>query len=421
MIISFRVGNYLSFKEKNDLMFTPKSIRDNQDECVFKTKHTSLKLLKGGAIIGANASGKSNILKALAFMRNLVLNSWHTGANDSIDVEQFKLNPKNLDLPSYFEIEFLINDIIFRYGFEVFKTHIEKEWLYYKPKKTEKRLFERKQKMIFEDKLYNEGLKYKSQTRENALYLSTVAQYNGQISLQIRKWFKDLVIISDTNYADTLPATFSRTTKNSEFKNYLKKIVNLVDLGFEDIEIIPVSVVEDKILNLLPENVKKQLKNQQQLQFKTIHKRYDSSGNTIENVYFDLMKEESQGTIKYISLAGPIVECLMEGKPLLIDELDSRLHPHLSSAILKIFNSKNENPNNSQIIFTTHNHNFLEEKILRRDQVFFMEKNIRGETTLNDFLIRKKVRNDASYKKDYDLGKYGGNPKIKADQLSLFN
>ncbi len=122
-----------------------------------------------------------------------------------------------------------------------------------------------------------------------------------------------------------------------------------------------------------------------------------------------------------IALAGPIVECLMGGKPLIIDELDSRLHPHLSSAIIKLFNSKNENPNNSQIIFTTHNHNFLEEKILRRDQVFFMEKNIKGETILSDYLIKKKVRNDASYKKDYDLGKYGANPKIKADQLDLFN
>ena len=377
MIVSFSVGNFLSFKDKVTISFIPQPIKDNEKDSVFSTTHSGLRLLKGGAIIGANASGKSNVLKAISFMRSFVVGSWHMGATDPISVEAFKLNPKNIGLPSYFEMEFLIEDIRYRYGFEVTKYQVKKEWFYFSSKKKEKKYFERLENLIDELKDFEEGLRFKSQTKANALYLSTVAQYNGKISLLVSKWFQNLVIVSDTDYANFIPTTFSKIDKNSEYKSYIKKIVSLVDLGFDEIEVIPITV-DNNILNQLPEEIRKQIKNTQQLQFKTVHKRYDSTGNAIENVHFDLMKEESQGTIKYIALAGPIVECLIEGKPLLIDELDSRLHPHLTSAIIKIFNSKNHNPNNSQLIFTSHNHNFLDEKILRRDQIFFTNKNIRG-------------------------------------------
>lgn len=419
MIVEFSIQNFLSFNRKTNLSFIPDALKENEKESVFKTQHKGLKLLKGGAIIGANASGKSNALKAITFMRNLVLKSWHMGATDPIKVEPFKLSHDSLNSASSFEITFLIEDVKYRYGFEVTKSKVEKEWLFFTPKKQEKKYFERLGNLIDTPKEFEEGLKYRSQTRPNSLFLSTVAQHNGKISLLITKWFQDLNIVSDTNYTDTLHDIFTKSRQNSTFKGFLKKIVNIVDLGFDDIEIIPITL-DDKILSALPEEVREQVKNNQQLQFKTVHKRYDSSGIPIESIHFDLMKEESQGTIKYIALAGPIVECLSEGKTLLIDELDSRLHPDLIATIIKMFNSKSENPKNAQLIFTTNNHDFLEDKLLRRDQVFSFDKNTRGESSVSKAMILKKVRNDASYKKDYKSGKYGSKPKINLNQLNIF-
>lgn len=419
MIVSLTIGNYLSFKEKVTISFIPKSTKDNENDAIFSTKYSDLDLLKGGAFIGANAGGKSNVLKAVSFMRRFILESWHTGANDPIDVESFKLNSKFTLLPSFFELTFLIEDVKYRYGFEVSKTKVEKEWLFYSTKKSEKKYFERNDNLIDIMKDFSDGLKNKSLTRSNALLLSTAAQHNGSISLKISKWFNDLVIISDSNHQDFIQSTVLQIDKNSTFKSYFKQLIEVVDLGFDDFEIISVNY-DINIINALPEELRKQFKGSQKPQIKTIHKRFDNSGNVVENVHFDLLNEESQGTIKYFALAGPIIECLMAGKPLFIDELDSRFHPDLSSAIIQMFNSKDKNPNNAQLIFTTHNHNFLEDKLLRRDQVFFVEKNSRGETSISYTMLKKKVRKDASYKKDYDTGKYGAKPNIKANQLKLF-
>jgi AAA15 family ATPase/GTPase len=419
MIVSFSVGNYLSFKDKVSISFIPRPFKENEDDCVFESGYNDLRLLKGGVFIGANASGKSNTLKALKFMKEYVLNSHQLGPNEEINVQGFKLSNDLIGKPSFFEIVFIIDGVKYRYGFSVDNNKVRSEWLYYSIRKSDRIYFERVLNE-YPQNVFRESQRFTSLIKENSLLLSVTAQNNGPVSLLIYKWFQDLTIIADNDYNGFLHSSAKKLQMNSPFKAYFKRLIDLADLGIEDFEIINTNLIDNNILKLLPENLRKQYKNTQHLLIKTIHPKFDSSGNKIDDISFDLENEESQGTIKYFALAGPIVDSLKEGKPLIIDELDSRLHPTLCSIIIKMFNSQLNNRNNSQLIFSTQNHNFFDEQILRRDQVFFVNKNVKGITTIDNTFITKKVRNDASFKKDYDLGKYGAKPKVQENQLGLF-
>jgi AAA15 family ATPase/GTPase len=144
----------------------------------------------------------------------------------------------------------------------------------------------------------------------------------------------------------------------------------------------------------------------------TLHKKYDSDNKFKSITLLDIDTHESEGTKKLFALAGPILKILKEGKTLIIDELDARLHPLLTEAIIRLFNSNETNPNNAQLVFTTHDTNLLTNKLFRRDQIWFTEKNKVGATDLYSLAEFKGVRSDASYEKDYIAGKYGAIPFI---------
>jgi uncharacterized protein len=149
----------------------------------------------------------------------------------------------------------------------------------------------------------------------------------------------------------------------------------------------------------------------------TAHKKYDKKLKEVGVEYFDLMRQESEGTKRFFELSGPLIDTLVGGKILFVDELDARLHPHLVKAICELFNSRELNPNNAQLIFVSHNTNLLSSGLLRRDQVWFAEKNRYGATELFSLVEykdenEKKVRKDASYEKDYLRGRYGAVPII---------
>lgn len=213
MLIEFTVGNYLSFKEK--VTFSMEAIQTNiqessstdssdldwktklNDNNVFKVDD-ELSLLKSAAIYGANASGKSNLIKAIGFMRWFVLSSsTSTQIIDSIDIEEFKLNTETIGKPSFFEIVFLLNQKIYRYGFEVDKKQVIAEWLCHTPKNKEYKLFNRHDRVFsINQRSFKEGKNLEDKTRINALFLSVVAQFNGELSQKILVWFSDLGVIS---------------------------------------------------------------------------------------------------------------------------------------------------------------------------------------------------------------------------------
>lgn len=413
MLIEFSVGNYLSFKEKVTFSMVASKItaKKELDENNIIRVDDELSLLKSAAVYGANASGKSNLVKAISFMQWFVLNSSReTQITDLIDVEKFKLSTENADQPSCFEIVFLEDNKIYRYGFEVNQKRVLSEWLFYVPKVKEFRLFERKEDRVKIARRFKEGDGIISKTRKNALFLSVVAQFNGEISKNILLFFaRKLNVISG------LHGNIYRNYTIEYFKKNSSDIINLIkklDLGIDDISIKTRKVLPEDLLEI-PEEFRTLLisKKLQADDIYTTHKKYNAEGEVISLEQFDLDKNESDGTQKLFAFSGLILETLRKGEILVIDELDARLHPLITRTIIDLFNSKETNINNAQLIFTTHDTNLLSDKIFRRDQIWFTEKDRQGATDLYS-LVEYKIENDASFESDYIKGRYGAIPFI---------
>lgn len=388
-----------------------KSLDDNNAFSV----DDDLTLLKSAAIYGANASGKSNLAKALNFMKWFMINSSkETQSTEEINVERFRLSAETENKPSFFEIVFLLQGQKYRYGFEATPNEVVSEWLFYVPKLRETKLFEREYNKITTSKTYKaEGIPQK--TRHNALFLSVSAQFNVTIAEKILHWLtQNLKIISGLDDRGYFAYTVQCILENESKEDILKLIRNL-DLGITNISVEQIDVAIDNLPNEIPDELKKLIVKSTGAKFtsvNTIHEKFDSDGNHISVERFDLEEQESEGTKKVFALAGPLVDILNNGKVMVLDELDARLHPLISLAIVKLFNSSETNPNNAQLIFMTHDTNLLTNKLFRRDQIWFTEKNRYGATDLYS-LAEYKVRNDASFESDYIKGRYGAIPYIK--------
>ncbi|MEB3293470.1 MAG: ATP-binding protein [Synechococcales bacterium] len=417
MLIEFSVGNYRSFREPvtlsmvaANLVSKDKSLDSSNTFSVEK----DLKLLKSAAIYGANASGKSNLAKALSFMKSFMVNSSReTQSTDEIDVEPFRLSTETEEEPSFFELVFLMQGKKYRYGFEVTAKRVISEWLYYIPKIRETKLFERQLDSIESSKTFNaDGVQ--KRTRSNALFLSVSAQFNVKIAEEILTWVTDqLKIISglhDWAFLHYTVDCFVYNENRSEIIQFIKKL----DLGINSIAIRQEDVSIDSITNDMPDELKKLMPKAERWRTASIgihHQKFDSNGISQGVEEFELDHHESEGTKKIFALAGPLISVLKDGKTLVIDEFDARLHPFMSLAIVKLFNSQETNPKNAQLIFMTHDTNLLSNKVFRRDQIWFTEKNRYGVTDLYS-LAEYKIRNDASFESDYIKGRYGAIPFI---------
>jgi len=376
---------------------------------IFHYKKT-ISLLKTAAIYGANASGKSNFVNAFNFMRNFVINSSkESQATEEINVENYKLSTSTENRPSFFEIIFVIKDIRYRYGFEIDRERIHSEWLY-RAKERETNLFLRTDNKISPKGNFPEGKWLKSKTRQNALYLSVCAQWNGEIATEILTWFRSCGIISGIDDIGYRPYTVEQL-KNDETKNEILSFVQEFDFGITGLNVKQSTVTADSIPKQMPEALRKFLIDQElnKTTIFTTHKKYNEKNEYIEDTIFNLEENESHGTQKAFSFSGPLIDVLRNGKTLFVDELDARFHPIITQAIVRMFHDKHYNPKNAQLIFVTHDTNLLDNNFFRRDQIWFMEKSNYGATDLYS-LVDFKVRNDASFEKDYIAGKYGGVP-----------
>ena len=419
MLIEFSVGNYRSFKEPVTFSMVAANLiaKDKKlDENNVFAVDDELKLLKSAAIYGANASGKSNLAKALEFMKSFMVNSSReTQSTDPIDAEPFRLSTDTEDKPSYFELVFLMDDKRYRYGFKANQEMIVSEWLFYVPNVRETRLFERQMNSFKLSKTYN-GEVIQKITRDNALFLSVSAQFNVELAKRILEWVTDkLNIISGLHDRGYLSYTLDCLIKN-EYKSDIIQLIKKLDLGISDIQVEQEDFTIDALPEQLPDELKKLIFQDTKgkgkaISISTIHRKYDENGNYKSIEKFNLNKHESEGTQKLFALAGPLINTLEEGEILFIDELDARLHPLITTAIVNLFNSKEANPNNAQLIFMTHDTNLLSNKLFRRDQIWFTEKNRYGATDLYS-LAEYKIRNDASFESDYIKGRYGAIPYI---------
>lgn len=399
MLIEFTVGNHLSFKDKKTLSLEASSIMEFEEN-TFKVGNYNL--LKSVVIYGANSSGKSNLIHSFRSMQFIVQDSAKMSSTEKIDVKPFLLNSATEDSPSFFEVLLIIDNTRYRYGFEADQNIIHTEWLFSCKSKAEQLLFIRDKDKIEITKHFSEGAGVEAKTRENALFLSAVDTWNGNISKKIMSWFQiQILFFSGLSHEISRPAIVQRINKYSKFNEDIHNFMRNLNLGFNEFKVDSRNIVL------------------------TNHKKYDAFNNLEGNNWFDLITQESSGTNKLFDLSGVILAALSLGYMLVIDELDAKLHPLLTMAIVRLFNSKEHNPKNAQLIFATHDTNLLNCGDFRRDQIYFTEKNQFEETDLYSLVEYKdangvKPRNDSSFEKDYINGRYGAIPFI-GDFSNLIN
>jgi AAA15 family ATPase/GTPase len=441
MLIEFSVSNYLSIKEVITLsMVASNAVKELESPTegvnnVFWDKSNKNKYLKSAVVYGANGSGKSNLLSAIGFYRRFILSSSNDRqADDEIMTIPFLLSTETENKSSSFEMIFIIGAIRFRFGFEVTKKNVTSEWLFgfdTENSNKESTYFTREHQNIkVSNRNFKEGKGLENNARPNALFLSTVAQLNGEVSNKIQNWLKtNINVISGLDDATTA-YTIGRFQDQEEFRKKIINFFKLINLGIEDIKmeepvldnlskILPPKREDEKIASLIQE-LQKELKDRmkkggdtREISINAFHKKFDKANKLIDTIALDF-ELESKGTQKLFSLLGPWFDTLEKGKILIVDELDSRLHTKLTTELLKIFQS-GINTKNAQLIFASHDTNLLRNDLLRRDQIWFTEKDDKGSTDLYSLVEYKinqatSVRNDASFEKDYLIGKYGAIP-----------
>lgn len=422
MLIQFSVRNFKTFKEKTILSLIASNYdkETRESENVSNNEKYNLRVLKTAVIYGANASGKSKFIEALMFMRSFTItSSKESQKGDEISVEPFKLNSESEKEPSEFEVLFVFKNVLFRYGFEVDKNKIISEWLYHKPKSKEVELFYRDfQDFEIHSRSFKKGALGVKEglVRDNALLLSLAAQLNDSIAIEIIQWFKNLKTISGLSEVGYQGFTVSKTN-NPEHKEKILNLLKAADLGIQDIKLEMLDI--EKLPKDMPKDMREKIlkeTKEDNAQFVsdilTSHKKYDNTKKFIQNVNFSLDDDESSGTKKFFALTGPILDVIENGYTLVIDELDSKLHPNLVCKIVSLFNSKELNPNNAQLIFNTHDTNLLDSGLFRRDQIWFTEKDKYGEGRLYSLADFKSedVRKKEPFEDNYIRGKYGAVP-----------
>jgi AAA15 family ATPase/GTPase len=411
MLIQFTVGNYRSFKSQFTLNLEASFDTEHQ-ESVFVAQD-NLKLLKSAAIYGANASGKSNLFNAFAFMHAFIINSYNAQITSKIPVEPFKLSTETEHKPSHFEIVFIYNDVRYRYGFEATAEKVFSEWFFSYPKGKETKLFTRKNNNFDVNLIkFAEGKSdLLERTRQNALLISVLAQFNGVMSKNVLGWLSNVNVLSGLN--QQAYSNFSvNKLKEEKFKQAILDFIQSTDNDIADFLTEPMRVSLDSLPPILTEEARAQFASQASrdgLIIKTLHNKYNNKNEFDSLVPFELGAQESAGTIRLFFLAAPLLDTLSNGKVLFIDEMDAQLHPLIIESLIKLFNSKQHNPNNAQLVFSAHSTLILCNKFFRRDQLWFIQKDKYGTSelySLDDYIVRK----DSSFEKDYLLGKYGGIP-----------
>lgn len=425
MLLQFTVENFKSFKEKATLSMEATADDSLEEVNLTHDEGTGLRLVKAAGIYGANAGGKSNFIEAMNVFRQLILtSSKESQLGQMIPVRPFRLHAENESSPTLFEATFLKSGIRYRYGFEATQESIVSEWLFKQQSSIrETCLYTREQGSIRPRGGFKEGKGLEERTRSNALFLSVVAQFNGPIAGEVMSLIDQFRTITGMVHSQYMG--YTATLLNSEeFGRSIRELVRQADTRIEDLT--KEDIDKERFLQTLPKDLPGPLRDLI-LQnpagaaiLKSVHRRYDSTGRPSGTVEFDLSTEESAGTRQFIALAGPFLHTLREGAILAVDELDAYMHPLLTRQLVELFNSS-ANPRNAQLIFATHNQALLDPKRIRRDQVWFAEKDELGASTLFSLDEIKGVRKDANFEKEYLLGQFGGVPRLGDFQRVILN
>lgn len=395
MLIQFSVENYLSIKNRVVLSMLASRDKEHPEHLITDGNKNCL---KAAVIYGANASGKSNVLNAFWFMVNYVLTSHNQQLHKTIDRSPFKFDREMPARPSSFEIIFTIGGIRYAYGFSVTDTAVTEEYLYYYPNGRQALIFERKNTKDFRFTIdIDEQNMLKERTSANKLYLSVASNWSYAKVIPVLEWFASCQILTKNSVADAYGLE-AEQLKEDGYRNVIASMLRVADFGIQSLQMCDSDYILSQRGGIFTN-------------IEAVHTVQDTSGNLLS--YALNMTEESDGTNSYFKLIGIVKKALDQGTLFVADEMDAHLHPLLTRHLVSLFDSMEFNLHGAQLIFTSHSTSLLDLDLLRRDQIWFTEKDEQTAATdlfsLYDFSVRK----DTKIEKGYLIGRFGAIPFIR--------
>lgn len=417
MLLMFKVKNYTSFK--NEAILDMRATAYVQHPTHVMQVNDKLGLLKTTALYGANASGKSNLISAMFFFEQYIFSQF-INKNENQDFEsnkigvKMKLEPFSLSNEtndaSEFDIIFLHNNKQIQYGFECTSKEVLTEWLYINDKK----VFERTGIELSFGSKYQKMLGAYKKLPAERLYIAVLEYFLDEEGKKVI--LDDFISFFNKEYNVFTEILFESTVKglagmvglskklvsNKGYRNKVEQYLRLVDVGIKRLDVQTETIFDERTGKKKKEKV-----------IRTVHDIYDETGNVVGEKLFDL-HQESTGTLRFLAYIQNAIEMISKGGVFIVDEMSARLHPLLTKLIVDIFCSSQNTK--AQLIFTTHDISLLNNNQFRRDEVVFIDKNERGESSLYA-LSDLKVREDATFNKDYLQGKYGAIPIFHYDDI----
>ena len=418
MLIEFSAENFKSIKDEIRLSLVAGPGKEHRDTHVVTPKVNdgvrSIPLLRSVAIYGPNAGGKTNLVRALHAMQQIVV---HSGREmDDLPIASFQFDPESVGKPSTLEVVGVVNRMRFQYGFAATADMVIDEWLYTWPRGRIQLWFERttdpatgKVSCKFGDKLAGDKEVWRRATRPKALFLSTAVMLNSEQLDPVFQWFRDNLHIAGVGgWRNVFSVEWCGGTRKDEVVQFLKE----ADFAIEDLRVVHRDFDPEMLPEGLPLEVqhrmKEELSGAKVVQVRVSHHSTRREGDELE------LDEESDGTQKMFALAAPWLDTLANGHVVVFDELHDNLHPSLVRFLVERFHDPEVSAKGAQLVFTTHDTSILSQDVFRRDQVWFCERNERQETRmfpLTEFRPRSGVEN---LERSYLTGRYGALPYISS-------
>jgi AAA15 family ATPase/GTPase len=411
MLLDFRVKNFRSLRDEQTLSLVAAKDRSLQE---LNTMPSGIKaaptLLRSVAIYGPNAGGKSNLIKALQYMRAVVAESASVmQPGQTFNVQPFRLDALSVAQPTEFDISFVLDGVRHQYGFELTAQRVTREYLLvYKAFKPQQ-WFERHYDAASGKDVYDFGVGLKGPksvwegaTRPNALFLSMAVQLNSEQLQPVFAWFVNQLAIF--NEITPLGQHFSvDMLRKPEGKRAICDFLTSADISISDIEVVT-RKVSGQAVHFDMAAGKTEVRNEEQEVNELLFHHVTEQGKAVFS-----LGDESMGTRNLLFLTGPVLDILNKGMVLVVDELDSSLHPLLVRRLVELFQNPVVNQKGAQLIFTTHDTSLLDPDLFRRDQIWFVEKD-RDQASklypLSDFSPRK----NEALERGYLMGRYGALP-----------
>lgn len=420
MLLQFSVENFLSFRDKVIFDLTPSKDKLHPNNIIAMGNYSALNTI---SITGANASGKSNLLKAVLVAFNMVRNSNMLQPIDKLPYMPFKLDKFSMSEPTAFEFVFVGDDgNKYIYGFSYLSDRIVDEYLYVYSSRRPTMVFDRTNTTEYDftatqKKTLNPLI---SITSDNKLFLCTSSTWNNPISGEVTKWILEKInVVSDMNSLNNLALDIYKNDSDNNSKDNLEfasSLLQSADINISDIEIDFKETPSEMMTRIMFNDMSLSSSNSFQFKATTTHTIINSDNS--EEHYQMNLNEESSGTQQLFYLAPLIKKILDNGEVLFVDEIEKELHPFIVDALIEVFKDDVLNSKKAQLVFTTHSTSLLNLDVFRRDQIYFAEKDSDTAVSTIFSLSEFSVRNTEDIQKGYLLGRYGAIPNIKGD---LFN